>query len=80
MRPIATDGTNAVFGADGYFKLPGQVYTEINDNQRIRCIQTVWELTDEEIDYLLKKKRIYISVVGDSPQPIDVAVEPFVSE
>ena len=77
MKPIVTQGTNSIFGADGYEKLPAEVYTERSNGVDVNCIQTAWQLTDEEFETLKLKKIIYISVVGEQPQPIDVSVAPF---
>mgnify|MGYP006988900563 CR=1 FL=1 len=73
MRPIVTKGTNSVFGLDGYEKLPGEVYEEENTV----CVQTLWQLTDAELEKLNKNKIIYISTVGEQPQPIAVSVDSF---
>ena len=76
MKPIKAEGTNAIFGAEGYEKLPAQVYEESGlDGEK--CIQTVWELDDEDIRILTENKRIYVSVVGETIQPICLDVIPF---
>ena len=77
MTPIVTKGTNSVFGLDGYEKLPGEIYEEDFGNKKITCVQTVWQLSDEEMKILEKTGKIFISTVGEAPQPIDVSVESF---
>lgn len=79
MRPIKDDGTNAYIGDEGCVKLPVQKYEEPQLGGEL-CIQTVWELSDEEIEILLKTRRIYVSTVGDEIPPICLDVMPFVSQ
>ena len=82
MKPIKTKGSNAIFGGQGYFQLPAEIYLEkrVEEGKEIECIQTVWELTDDEIELLKETKKIYVSMVGSQPQPIDLDVMPFVEE
>lgn len=82
MKPIVDNGTNAIFGKQGYDQLPAQRYVEkdVMGNGETPCIQTVWELTDDELAYLQETKKIYVSMVGDRPQPIALDVMPFVQE
>lgn len=79
MKPIVTEGTNAFFGAEGFEKLPGQLYSETGiNNEPIDCIQTVWDLTDEDVDAIIASHKIYVSVVGRNPQPICLDTVPFI--
>ena len=80
MKPVKDSGTNAFFGAQGFERLPGQLYQEDIDGEPIDCIQTVWELSDEEVDMIIASHRIYVSTVGRNPQPICVDVMPFVGQ
>ena len=79
MRPIRTKGTNAFYGAEGFERLPAQRYIESDGEIEMDCIQTVWELTDEELEIVKQTKRIYVSVVGENPQPISLDVNPYVT-
>lgn len=80
MKPVKTKGTNSIFGAEGYEQLPAQIYTEndVMGNGELTCIQTVWELSDDDLQAINSGKRIYISTVGERIQPIAVSVVPFV--
>lgn len=80
MKPIVTKGTNAIFGDNGYAQLPAELYTEKFEETDIECIQTVWELTDDDLKVLNENKMIYVSVVGSKPQPINIDVSPFVGK
>ena len=57
MIPIRAKGTNAFYGSEGYEKLPAQTYIE--DQTGDSCIQSVWELSDEELEVvkLTKEKQ-----------------------
>lgn len=78
MKPIVTKGTNAFYGSEGYEKLPAQAYDEKDIGSQ--CIQTVWELSDEELEVVKLTKRIYVSVVAENPQPICLDVVPFAEQ
>lgn len=56
MIPVEFKGSNTVFGKDQpqYQPLPALV---LEDGQVVTC----WELTDEEIDEIVKNKRMYIN-------------------
>ena len=79
MKPIRTKNTNAFFGSEGFEKLPAQRYADENLDGET-CIQTVWELTDEELEVVKLNKRIYVSLYGENPQPISLDVIPYVEE
>lgn len=78
MKPIVEKGTNAFYGSEGFKKLPAQTYIEKDVDEQ--AIQTVWELTDEELEVVKLTKKIYCSVIADNPQPICLDVLPFVKE
>ena len=80
MKPIKTNGTNSIYGAEGYVQLPAQLYVEkdLMGNGETHCIQTVWELSEEDIAMINGTKRIYVSTVGETIQPIALDVIPFV--
>lgn len=80
MKPVVMNDSNMVFGGKGYGSLPGEIYYERINGKNVPCIQTVWELTDEELEKLKETKRIYVSVVGEQPQPICLDVESFTEE
>ena len=80
MKPIKTKGTNAIFGAENCIPLPAEQYVEKIGDMDVDCIQTVWELTDDELNYINQHKRIYVSVIAQNPQPISLSVSPFTGE
>ena len=78
MKAIETPDTNAVFTAEGCFDLPA---TKCHDpNTGINYIQTVWELSLEELKRVQETGLIYVSVVGTGIQPILVSTESILEE
>ena len=77
MRPIVTKGTNSVFGLEGCEKLPAEVYAEQWEDKEVLCVQTVWQLSDDDLETIKKTKKIFVSTVGEAPQPISLDVESF---
>ena len=73
MKAIETPDTNAVFKAEGCFDLPA---TKCHDPRTgINYIQTVWELSVEELKQIQETGLIYVSVMGTGIQPILVSTE-----
>lgn len=56
MLPIEFEGQNVIYGKDQKEYLPLPAYVS-NDGIATSC----WEFTDEEIETLVKTKRMYIS-------------------
>lgn len=78
MKPIVTPDTNAIFKREGCFDLPA---TKCHDpNTGTNYIQTVWELSLDELKKVQETGRIYVSVVGESIQPILVSAESILEE
>lgn len=78
MKPIETQDTNALFRAEGCFDLPA---TTCHDPKTgLNYIQTVWELTPEELDQVNETGLIYVSVVGQAIQPMLVSTESILEE
>jgi len=70
INAVVPVGGNVIFKLDGCQDLPAKVYEE----EGIPIIETVWELTDEQIEQIVKTKQISIAVIGKSIQPISVQV------
>ena len=69
MKPIKTDTTNTVFTAKDCFDLPGTRYKYEDGTPGI---ETCWELTDEEVQEIIKNKRVFVYVLGETVQPMFV--------
>ena len=70
INAVEPVGGNVVFEAGGCHDLPARMY----EDNGIPVIETTWELTDEQIEQILKTKQISIAVIGKSIQPISVQV------
>lgn len=67
MRPIRTDCSNIIYVADGYGDLPATLFEGRNGNYEV---ETVWELTGEEVEQIVKGKRFYLYIMGTSVPPL----------
>ena len=73
MKPIETPDTNAIFVAPGCGDLPA---TKCHDPQTGQdYVQTVWELSLDDLKRIQETGLIYISVMGNGIQPILVSTE-----
>lgn len=70
MKAIKTDTTNTVFTAKDCFDLPGTRYKYEDGSPGI---ETCWELTDDEVKEIVKNKRVFVYVLGETVQPMFVA-------
>lgn len=78
MKPIVTPETNAVFVAPGCGDLPA---TTCHDPETGKdYVQTVWELTLDDLKKINETGLIYISVMGNGIQPILVSTESMLKE
>ena len=78
MKPIVTPETNAVFVAPGCGDLPA---TTCHDPETGKdYVQTVWELSLNDLKKINETGLIYISVMGNGIQPILVSTESMLKE
>lgn len=78
MKPIVTPETNAVFVAPGCGDLPA---TTCHDPETGKdYVQTVWELSLDDLKKINETGLIYISVMGNGVQPILVSTESMLKE
>ncbi len=78
MIPIQTPDTNAVFVASGCGDLPA---TKCHDPETGRdYVQTVWQLSIEELKRIQETGLIYVSVMGNGIQPILVSTESILAD
>ena len=68
MEPVRTENTNAVFMADGCNDLPGTIYT--CDDGISKGIETCWEISEEELEQIIKSRRIFVYMVGCRVSPM----------
>lgn len=76
MKAIEWEATTGVLkapkGSDNVYDLP---ITNIKFSDGICGVESCWELSDEEIEILLKTKRIYLCVLGNTHPPLSISVK-----
>lgn len=73
MKPVKTDYSNITYVADGCGDLPATVCQNLDLKRQE--IETVWELSDDEIRQITEGKRIYLYIVGESVPPMAICTE-----
>ena len=74
MKPVKTEYSNITFVADGCGDLPATIC--LNMDMQRQEIETVWELSDEEIRQITEGRRLYVYIVGKSVPPLAICTEP----
>lgn len=72
MKPIKTENTNAIFTKEGCFDLPGTKYLYEDGTTGI---ETVWELSKEEMEKVVENGKIYLYMQGETVPPMFMTVE-----
>jgi len=75
MNPIRTEYSNVTYVAEGCRDLPATVLKNSETGQDE--VETVWELTDEEIEQIRKSRRIYLYIMGRAVPPVLLTSESF---
>ena len=70
MNPIKTLTTNAIYVAEGCQDLPATQGEMQTDAGPIPIVETVWELSKEEIEQVVMTERIYVRFIGTSIIPL----------
>ena len=71
MKPIKRKTTNTIFKRPDCFDLPGTRYKYSDETP---AIETCWELSEEELEKIIKTKKIYIQQEGKTLPPKAVSV------
>lgn len=81
MRPIKTDLSNMIFKApedvEDCNDLPVR-RVEFDNNTGI--LESCWELDEEDLEVILKTRKIYLGVLGNSHPVVCLGVSPIGSE
>lgn len=72
MEAIKTETTNTIFTKEGCFDLPGTKYIYEDGTPGI---ETCWQLTEEEIQQVVKDGKIYVYMMGQTVPPMFLATE-----
>ncbi len=73
MTPIRMDYSNVTYVADGCFDLPAAVIKREDGGEEV---ETVWELSEDEIEQLVREKKIYLYIMGRQVPPVFLTTEP----
>lgn len=73
MKPIATENCNAVYTLEGCNDLPVTKY--INANNGEEGVESVWELSPDEIKKLQDTGKIYLYIQGTTVPPVLLTTE-----
>lgn len=76
MKAVKTNNTNTIFKADKCFDLPATRYKYEDGSPGI---ETCWELSDEEIKEIVKNKRVFVYMLGETVPPMFVAAHSSIS-
>lgn len=71
MKPIKRKLTNTIFKRPDCFDLPG---TKYKYNDGTPAIETCWELSNEELEKVIKTKKIYVQQEGETLPPMALSV------
>lgn len=72
MKPIKTDYSNIIYVAKGCNDLPATLIKSPCGKDEV---ETCWELTDEEVEQVVKDKRVYLYIMGRSVPPLYMTTE-----
>lgn len=67
MKPIRTEYSNITYTAEGCLDLPATIASREDGGQEV---ETVWELTDEDLERINKDRRIYLYIMGRQVPPV----------
>ena len=73
MRPVKAEYSNITYVADGCGDLPATICQNLTLNRQE--IETVWELSDEEIQQITEGRRLYLYIVGEAIPPVAICTE-----
>jgi len=76
MVPVRTETSNIVYKGEGCGDLPARTCTKDD----APCVETVWELTEDEKQQVMESGRIYLYLVGGGVQPCFITTESAIIE
>ena len=74
MQPVRTEYSNITYVADGCLDLPATICQRPEGKE---VIETVWELSDEELEQVMKDRRIYLYIMGRQVPPVLLSAESY---
>ena len=76
MKPIKTQTSNAVYTLEGCQDLPVTKYTNADNNEA--GVESVWELSPDELKQVQEKGKIYLYIQGNVVPPVLLTTESMV--
>lgn len=73
MKPIATENCNAVYTLEGCNDLPVTKY--INANNGEEGVESVWELSPDEIKRIQETGKVFLYIQGATVPPVLLTTE-----
>lgn len=73
MKPIMTDTCNAVYTLEGCNDLPVTKYTNANNGEE--GVESVWELSLDEIKHIQETGKVYLYIQGATVPPVLLTTE-----
>lgn len=73
MKPIETSTTNAVYTLEGCYDLPVTKY--INANNQEEGVESVWELSPDDLKKIQETGKIYLYIQGKTIPPVLLTTE-----
>ena len=74
MNPITTERTNVTYTAEGCSDLPASIL--MNPESGNWEVETCWELSDEEVEQIIKDRKIYLYIQGKAVPPLLLTTKP----
>lgn len=72
MTPIKTRYSNITYVAEGCNDLPATLTKNSSGQDEV---ETCWELTDQEVEQIMKDKKIYLYIMGTAVPPLYMTTE-----
>ena len=76
MKPVRTETTNAVYTLEGCNDLPVTKYINVDNHEE--GVESVWELTPEEIEQVQQTGKVYLYIQGQVVPPVLLTTESMV--
>jgi len=72
MTPVKTPYSNITYVAEGCNDLPATLAKNPSGQDEV---ETCWELSDEEVEQVVKDKRVFLYIMGKTVPPLYMTTE-----
>lgn len=73
MKAVRADYSNITYTGEGCFDLPATILG--NPQTGGEDVETIWELSDEELEQVIKNRRVYLYIMGTRVPPVLITTE-----